>query len=225
MSSSSGAELPAPQPAQAAGESNEQLFVSRQVSRDSLSLAEGATYVSSRALPWTIVSGLYGTTTAYLQGVGMALPFYTFGGTAMVATTGFFAGAYASKYIRERDDVYNFAISGAVNGAVSVSIFSGVKKGGIAGLVGASLGAMYGVSSVWLYYHAKQAWIDYRLEQMQTSKERKLIVGRPSFPKSREEYHLARRERMDAMKQAAQSNPDQSTTSTTTSTDPVQTKK
>lgn len=170
------------------------------IPRESMNLTEGVSFVSARALTWTLASGLYGATSAYLQGVSVTLPFYTYGTSAMIASTTFFAGSYLSRYVREKDDTANYAISGLVNGFVSVSLLSGMKKGGIAGIVGGGLGALYSISSNWLYAQGREAWIQHRIQHLYFSKERKLVVTRPQFPsvKQREEVMLKRKQQAKA---------------------------
>ncbi len=183
--------LPANHPA------NTPFAVETTTDENALSLTNGISFVSSRALGWTLASGLYGATSAYLQGATMTLPFYTYGTSAMIASTTFFSGAYLTRYIRgnKEDDPSNYAISGMVNGFVSVSIFSGVKKGGLAGIVGGGLGAIYAVGSQWLYAQSREAWIQHRIQHIYFSKERKLIVSKPTFPtpQQREEVMLKRK--------------------------------
>jgi hypothetical protein len=170
------------------------LLQSTDVTRASLNPLDGILYASPRILTSTLLAGSYGAIVAYLEGASVALPFYTYGSSVMVASTTFFAGSYLSKYLRQKDDPINFAVSGGVNGLIFVTAMSGLRRGMLAGAAGSAVGAAYGLSSLWLFREFKSVWIQYRVQHLYYSKEKKLVVGRPKFPQEREQMMLLRRQ-------------------------------
>jgi len=128
-----------------------------------------------------MVGGLTGLTRAYYVGEALALGFGAFGLGAGVGSTAFFLGTYGMRYVRQKDDVGNFVISGAFNGAWLVTGLAGARRGAVGAVVGAAAGTLVKVLGDASYDVAKSAWIKNRKFTEEHQQPRMLEVRKPRF--------------------------------------------
>ena len=146
-----------------------------------IDVADGAEYLVYKVQGCTMVGGLAGLTRAYYIGDAMALGFGAFGLGAGVGSTAFFLGTYGMRYVRQKDDVGNFVISGAFNGAWIVTGFAGPKRGVVGAIVGAAAGTLIKVVGDASYDIARTAWIRNRKFTHEHQQPRMLEVHKPRF--------------------------------------------
>jgi membrane protein YqaA with SNARE-associated domain len=134
-------------------------------------------YVAKRVVTVSSISSVFGTCVGYYIGGKEALYFYTYGIAASGISITYFSGAYLSKIVRQKEDPYNFAISGAANGAFYYS-FGGIRRCLIGTLIGSLIGFSYGNLSTYFYTTSRQAWLNQRRYTIQNSKPRALMTSR-----------------------------------------------
>ena len=141
-----------------------------------------ADYIKYKVLCSSVGGGLYGTSIGYLLGDMAVLYGYTYGIGIGFVTWGFYSTAYASSLIRQKDDIFNHTISGALCGGLFGSSMYGTKRAPLALLGGAALGAgMKVIGDIW-YEKARVSWINARIYQNEVSKPKTILVRRLSFP-------------------------------------------
>jgi len=146
------------------------------------------------------MGGLTGLTRAYYVGDALALGFGAFGLGAGIGSTAFFLGTYGMRYMRQKDDVGNFVISGAFNGAWLVTGLAGPKRGAVGALVGAAAGTLIKVLGDASYDVARTAWIKNRKFTEEHQQPRMLEIHKPQFRP--EDSTLQRRRRQLAQEEA-----------------------
>ena len=146
-----------------------------------IGVADGAEYLVYKVQGCTMAGGLVGLTRAYYIGDAMALGFGAFGLGAGVCSTAFFLGTYGMRYVRQKDDVGNFVLSGAFNGAWLVTGFAGPRRGAVGAIVGAATGTLIKVLGDASYDMARTAWIRNRKFTHTHQKARVLEVHKPQF--------------------------------------------
>lgn len=145
--------------------------------------------ISSKSITWASLAAVFRASRSYIHGDGVIARTYGAFGATLFAATGFFGLARVGEIVRETDDVYNYIVSGFVNGG----LFGALAKNRnivVTTLLGTGFGALYKIGGGWLYDTSKETWMDHRRFQLHNSQERKLVVTRPSFSPNRQEYDL-----------------------------------
>jgi hypothetical protein len=146
-----------------------------------LSIADASVYLETKVQGSTFMGGVLGLTRAYYIGEAVALGCGAYAFGAGISSTAFFMGTYGLRYARQKDDAFNYALSGAVNGAWLVTGFAGPKKGLIGAIVGAAAGVILKIGGGLAYDSARIAWINNRKFTMENQKPRMLEVHKPQF--------------------------------------------
>lgn len=135
------------------------------------------TYLVPRLTTSSIAAGVFGASTHYYTGGSAFLGLYSYGFVGGLGSAAFFGGNYLLRYARKKDDIYNYAGSGALTGAM----FGGFKlrSGIIGGIVGSLGGIIYRVASTSLYEYTRESWIDHRRFRIETS-EYRVLEMRPA---------------------------------------------
>ena len=105
----------------------------------------------------------------------------TYGLGMGVGGTAFYCGTYGLKCWRKTDDVWNYAISGGVNGAWIVTGLAGYKRGLLGAVLGAGAGALLKYGGDAVYDSTRTAWIAHRKFTLENSKEKILDIRKPAF--------------------------------------------
>ena len=130
----------------------------------------------------TLGSGVSGAAAGYYIGGLTALYGYGFGIGGGVFGSAFYLGTYSLRCLRERDDGLNYAISGGVNAGWMTTGLYGIRRGVLAVVVGACLGAVYRLIGEQVYQVSRRAWIEHRRHGLYRSAHRVLTVRKPQFP-------------------------------------------
>lgn len=148
----------------------------------SFDLEEFKTYMQYKVPSSIIVGGLSGGAWGYYVGDVAALYSSTYAFGFGFASTAFFCGTYGLRTLRQQDDVYNYAASGAFNSAWMVTGLAGSRRGALAGLLGAAGGAAVKISGDWFYGTGRQAWISHRRVTLDESRPRLLSTTQRKTP-------------------------------------------
>ncbi len=143
---------------------------------------EFKTYLQYKVPSSIIVGGLSGGAWGYYVGDVAALYSCTYAFGFGFASTAFFCGTYGLRKLRQQDDVYNYALSGAFNSAWMVTGLAGKRRGALAGLLGAASGAALKISGDWFYDTGRQAWITHRRVTLDESRPRLLSTTQRKTP-------------------------------------------
>jgi hypothetical protein len=155
---------------------------------------EGAReYMINKIPSAAMVGSVTGASVGYYIGDMAALYSVTYGLGLGLGSTAFYCGVYGLRCVRKADDMYNYAISGCVNGAWIVTGLAGYKRGILGAALGAAAGALVKVGGDAAYSTSRTAWIAHRKFTMDNSKEKILDIRKPAFhPKdSQLPRHLA----------------------------------
>jgi len=148
----------------------------------SFSFEQLSLYTMPRIVTSTALGSLGGASAGYYIGQKTAVYFYTFGLTAGIIGAGFFSGVYTIKSIRGKDDIINFAASGALTGGTIAAIGGRpLWKGLVGAVVGTLLGSTYRISSSWLYLNSRELWISNRKHVLQNSVPKSFRMKTPNF--------------------------------------------
>ena len=123
-------------------------------------------YLQYRVPSSIVFGGLWGGALGFYVGDAAALYTCTYAFGFGFASTAFYCGTYGLRSLRQQDDVYNYAASGAINGAWMATGLAGRRRGAMAAVAGAAGGAALKVSGDWLYGTARQAWLAHRRVMM-----------------------------------------------------------
>ncbi len=146
-----------------------------------ISLDSARVYFENKVPGSVLVGGLTGFTTGFYIGESAALYTAAYAAGAGLGTTALLAGTYGMRQIRQKDDAFNFIVSGAFNGAWIVTGLAGKKRGVAGAVVGAAAGLLLKVGGDSLYDTGRTAWIKYRKHTLENSKPRMLDVRKPMF--------------------------------------------
>jgi hypothetical protein len=154
---------------------------------------EAKYYLTSRIMSFTVLGGVSGLSMGHYIGDSMTRlgPAWAIGGGVLGLQ--FFGGALILKAIRGKDDVRNYATSGAVTCITTLKYFefigvfrkSGASKAALAGVVGLIGGIFYNYGSEFLFSGARHVWLENRQHLKHVTAERKPAVL-PKRPLSRE---------------------------------------
>eukprot|EP01041_Mallomonas_annulata_P006487 gene6487-13092_t len=129
-----------------------------------------------------MTGGIYGCSLGYFLGDMTSLYGLTHGfGFGFLCWT-FYSTAYALQVARQENDLYNYAVSGALNGGCIASAIQNVKRVPIAIAGGAAVGVLLHYSTNLAYSGAQKTWIAYRRNQIMYSRPRTLLIRKPQFP-------------------------------------------
>lgn len=123
-------------------------------------------YLQYRVPSSIVLGGLWGGAWGFYVGDAAALYACTYAFGLGFASTAFFCGTYGLRSLRQQDDMYNYAASGAVNGAWMATGLAGRRRGAMAAVAGAVGGAALKVTGDWFYDTARQAWLIHRRVMM-----------------------------------------------------------
>ena len=99
-----------------------------------------------------------------------------------ISACSFYGLAYGASFIREREDLYNYAFSGAINSGIVGSYALGPKRGILFTLLGCGAGVALKLATDFSYNGLRGLWIDHRKYIIEYSKPRALIVRKTLFP-------------------------------------------
>jgi len=145
--------------------------------------------ISSKAISCSLLGGLVGCSRGYLNGESLLARTYIAFGTTLVFSSSFFGVAQLCNVTRGSDDIYNYALSGLINGCA----FSALRKKNLmfGSVVGTCIGGVYKAGGGWLFENSRSQWLEHRKYQLQNTHERKLVVTKPSFSPIRQEYDFS----------------------------------
>lgn len=139
-------------------------------------------YLQQKVPASFVFGGIVGAARGYYVGNLTGLYGYSTGLGFGMGSTAFYGTVYLLRYSRQKDDTYNYAISGSVNG---FWIVTGLTRNFGKGLVGAAIGAVTGtavkICGDWLYCTSREAWLSHRLHAIEFGKPRLLEARKPMF--------------------------------------------
>lgn len=145
------------------------------------SLDAARNYLSPRVPTAFLVGSIGGASVGYYIGEMAGLYSITYGFGLGMTSTAFYGGTYALKCARKKDDVYNYMISGSLNGGIIMLGLGGYKRGLLGAVLGTAAGALLKVGSDQAYDMTRLAWVRHRKYTIENSKERLLDVRKPQF--------------------------------------------
>jgi hypothetical protein len=142
------------------------------------SVDELGDYVGPRVSIMTGIASAGGASIGYYTGVGPFTPMYTYGLSAVVIGTTFFATHYALRNLRQKDDTVNYGAAGLLNGAMIGAIQS--RRHSIVGsAIGAICGVTYNIMRQSVYATTREMHISHRRHILENSKPAVLTFRRP----------------------------------------------
>lgn len=141
---------------------------------------------------WSTIGGIVAATSSYIEGRSVFLPMYGLAGLSAVYSSLFFGCAAGLRILRQQpDDVFNYAAAGGIS-AFSINTFGkGLKRGGMAGLVGLGVGSVYYYTSSAVYSFSREAWLGYRRHQIHRSVFKQIVIIKPLENPNRQEIDLS----------------------------------
>lgn len=138
-------------------------------------------YLQNRVPGALAVGTVAGASVGYYLGKEAAIYSLSYGLGMGVGGTAFYCGTYGLKCWRKTDDVWNYALSGGINGAWIVTGLAGYKRGLLGAVLGAGAGALLKYGGDAAYDTTRTAWIQHRKFTLENSKEKILDVRKPAF--------------------------------------------
>ena len=171
-----------------------------------------ASYANFKIAATAGVASITGASIGYYAGTGMFYPFYTYAFNVGVVGYSFYGTTYALRKLRQKEDITNFAVAGALNGAIVGSLLGGNRKrsaiiGVIVGCIG---GAVYRVGSEALYASSRELYITNRRFILENSQFRMLSMKKPSIEPIKK-YEIPPERRIAAVERMKVSVPKEST--------------
>ena len=116
-------------------------------------------YLSPKVLPFTSIGAIIGGSRGYIIGDLAALYFYSHGSMFGAMGVSFYSTIYGLRYVRQQNDLTNYAISGTITGGMTSVALSGVRGIPFGFIFGAIFGSAYFTAGNYLYDSAKNGWL------------------------------------------------------------------